>query len=135
MGIKAKLLLVGICILLIVQAPQVFAQIPAEDGTNGKVYRVEIKDGNKTTYYTDGSKYVEIDLSASVSVGISSGTAHVINIPVPPPPFDFGRVIDIIKELIDALVGGGGVCVLLAWRILDMIRQPRRGRPRDYNGV
>jgi hypothetical protein len=135
MGSKTKLPLVGICILLIVQVPQVFAQIPAEGGTNRKVDRVEIKDGSKTTYYTDGSRNVEIDLSASVSVGISSGTAHVVNIPVPPPPFDFGRVLDIIKEFIDALVVGGGVCVLLAWKILDLIRRPRRGRPRDYHGV
>jgi len=109
----------------------------ATDTTNSshEIERVEIGEGSKIIYYKDGSREVFFTCSANVGVDTSVETKTVYaTFPIPKLP-DPTEIFKIIKQILDLLGEGGVGSTLLAWTIWNCIKNLRRNRPRDYNGV
>lgn len=120
-------------VILLALASQVVLVL-ASDG-HREIERIEVKGNTETIYYTDGSKEVEVGISAGVGIseGVSVGTAHVIDVPSPPvePPSWIRDLLSLLKQIRDVLFGGvaGGVLALGIWKA---IKRKREGRPPDY---
>jgi hypothetical protein len=122
-----------IFLLLISQVTHVFAN---SENVSREIERVEIGENSKTIYYKDGTKEMFVTGSLNVNFGSSVGTAHVIGVPTPAPSIPFDKIFQILKQILEGIFGTIGLgCLLLAWKILNIIKGLRRGRPKDYNEV
>lgn len=119
-----------ICLLLLSHFPNVFAD---NENVSKEIERIEIGENVKIVYYKDGHK--EMFVSGNVNVNFDvSGTAQAISSP-PPEPFPIDKILGIIKHILEALSTYGVGGSLLAWKMWNVIKRLRRGRPRDYRGV
>lgn len=128
-----KSALITITFLLIIsQVTHVLAT--TSENASREIERVEIGENYKKIIYKDGT--VEMFVNAIANLKLSdSVTADVIKIPKPPFPFPIEKIFELIKQILEALAGGGVGCALLAWKIWNIIKGLRRGRPRDYRGA
>ena len=130
-----KLTLLAInCLLLLSQLPHVFAD---SENVSKEIERIEIGENCETIYYKDGHKEVFVTSRVNVNFGASTGTAHVIEIPQPPPhkPFPIDKIFRIIRHILEIFSSCGVGGSLIAWMIWNIIKRLRRGRPRDYHEV
>jgi len=114
--------------LFLSQVAQVFA---AEQKCSKEIERVEVKDGLKIIYYTDGTKKACLTIGTNVCFHTSSSTS-VIKVYTSP---DWSKITEIAKQIFKTLKMIGLGCFLLASRIWNIIKSLRKGRPRDYHGV
>ena len=129
---KASLITVILCLLFTSQIHQVFA---VEQNSTKEIERIEVKDGMKITYYTDGTREIFVTFIENINAQTSVSTvSHTIYIP--PNWWDITeRIFKIINQFLKTLAKAGIGSFLLAWEIWNIIKSLRRGRPRDYYGV
>jgi len=114
------------CLLLLTQIPNVFAN---SGNSSSEIEKIEMKD------YKNGLRGKFLTFYGSVNVVTSvETTTQLIHIP-PIEPFPIDEIFRRIKQILDALGRYGVGSTFLAWRIWNVIKRLRRGRPRDYRGV
>jgi hypothetical protein len=120
-----------IFLLLISQITHVFAN---SQNVSNEIERIEIGENSKTIYYKDGSR--EMFVTAIVNFGFSVKTTPIIEVHPPLFPIPIDKIFRIIRQILENIFNASGVgCFLLAWKIWNLIKGLRRGRPRDYRGV
>ena len=123
-----------LCFLFLSQVTQVFA---IEENNSRNIEKVEFKDGMKIIYYSDGTRefFVVCSTVIKAQTSVSSVVSHTVYYRPPNWPSVIERIMKIIKQIIETLNGISTGCFLLAWRIWNIIKGLRKGRPRDYYGV
>jgi len=117
--------------LFLSQVAQAFA---AEQNSSRKIERIEVKNGTKIIYYTDGTKEVFITLVENINVQTSVSSVSRVNTP-PDWSSIIERILKIINQILKTLAKAGVGSFLLAWEIWNLIKSLRKGRPRDYYGI
>jgi len=119
--------------LFLSQVAQAFA---AEQNSSRRIERIEVKNGTKIIYYTDGTKEVFITLVENINVQTSvSPVSRVIYYTPPDWSSIIERILKIINQILKTLAKAGVGSFLLAWEIWNLIKSLRKGRPRDYYGI
>lgn len=128
---RLGLLSLILCFLFLSQVAQAFA---AEQNSSRKIERIEVKNGTKIIYYTDGTKEVFITLVENINVQTSVSSVSRVNTP-PDWSSIIERILKIINQILKTLAKAGVGSFLLAWEIWNLIKSLRKGRPRDYYGI
>ena len=131
---RLGLLSLILCFLFLSQVTHVLA---IEQNSSREVEKVEVKNGMKIIYYSDGTR--EFFITCSANINVQSSVSPVISRTVyyAPPnwPNIIERIFKVINQILKTLAKVGVGSFLLAWQIWNIIKSLRKGRPRDYYGV
>jgi len=128
---KKLVLVCTILFLLISQATLVLAD---SGNVSKEIEQVETVENGKIVYYKDGTKEMFVTLSENLKSSSSVETVYMVR--TPPPTIPFNEIFRILKLIFENIFGSAGLgCFLLAWKIWNIIKGLRRGRPRDYRKV
>ena len=125
----------GITIVFLLIMTQIARCSALEENSSNETERIEIGKNPKRVYYNNES--VEMSVSGRVVVYYHPQTCTVFGSSTPPPPKppDIIEILKIVKEILRSFIGYGVGCILLAWKIWNVLKGLRRGRPRDYRGI
>ena len=131
---RLGLLSLILCFLFLSQVTHVLA---IEQNSSREVEKVEVKNGMKIIYYSDGAREFFIACSANINVQTSVSTVVSRAVHYTPPnwPNIIEKIFKVINQILKTLAKVGVGSFLLAWRIWNLIKSLRKGRPRDYYGA
>jgi hypothetical protein len=128
---KISIIIIFFCTFLLLNVPHVFAQ--NETDSSG-IDRIETIGNTKIIYHTDGIKEISVTEVENVGIGTEGRVSYSVVTPLP-PSFPIREILEIVREIVDNILGEVAGCFALAWAIWNRLKRLRGNRPKDYDEI